>query len=721
MSLSVEKKECVGGDTRILEGLSRKYYSTKMTPQDASDVLQNQQIDEREEELYEGEMDCICRGNNPNADDGVSLQCENCNQWQHIHCLGFQVPQEDLEEAEDSTEAKDSENVHVNARPIPATYFCPKCLRKYPALLEGHAETLGFLLALWPQKGRPSGRKSNSQASLPVGTALREDILDVDGGLDDLHPELVRAPASPAVGDPLMAMLDKHWRYVEVNRMQVSEEARAFLSGSFAEFMQIVKKGASILTMPRLIEAASTSPSPKTAYCPCSSQTYWKNCVMLPRTAVQEIARQSCDLTVVREMKIKIASDVLVQTLFDRSDVMDDKMLRFIEATSGKRFEYVRRAGCWAASTIEPNRIIAILTGSLKTHAELETCLSDTISSSNSSDNTAALNAGAPGSPIYKKLLNSSYLFFHPSLPLILDAQTCGNQFRFIRKSCRPNAVLQGIYITPPAQVGRDLQQHSAPNFAMAIMATHQIVPGTEICLPLDFDAGNRRFVSLCGCQNDVNVVSWCTDTCLMPAEVLGADLQLASPLLEKWLASQKDAPFSQNEPPYAGSEQEDALDANHRHTPLSYKERLAKAVSMRPLRYLPTSYKRLAAPPRSLSRMTPSSLRSSENNSALNNKIFKHLSSASKDRLISQPSTKRSTMLGLPASRKPSIQISPMKPTPPVSPRKKTVHKRIESSLSPPPRPARPSLTREERKLQMYIETIQRIEARESKKRKTD
>lgn len=53
-----------------------------------------------ETETHEGQIRCLCKSS---EDDGFTIQCEACLDWQHASCMGF------------------------DAQNIPEQYFCEKC------------------------------------------------------------------------------------------------------------------------------------------------------------------------------------------------------------------------------------------------------------------------------------------------------------------------------------------------------------------------------------------------------------------------------------------------------------------------------------------------------------------------------------------------------------------------------------------------------------------
>jgi hypothetical protein len=66
-----------------------------------------------------------------------------------------------------------------------------------------------------------------------------------------------------------------------------------------------------------------------------------------------------------------------------------------------------------------------------------------------------------------------SFVFFHPKLPVVIDARQTGNELRYIRRSCTPNARLQ-ILVT------------GGNEHHFCFMATQQIEPGVEITIAWD-------------------------------------------------------------------------------------------------------------------------------------------------------------------------------------------------------------------------------------------
>ena len=65
------------------------------------------------------------------------------------------------------------------------------------------------------------------------------------------------------------------------------------------------------------------------------------------------------------------------------------------------------------------------------------------------------------------------FVFFHPRLPIYIDARDEGTELRYVRRSCQPNARLQ-ILVT------------NSTDYRFCFMATEQIEPGQEIAVSWD-------------------------------------------------------------------------------------------------------------------------------------------------------------------------------------------------------------------------------------------
>lgn len=80
------------------------------------------------------------------------------------------------------------------------------------------------------------------------------------------------------------------------------------------------------------------------------------------------------------------------------------------------------------------------------------------------------------------------YVMLHPSLELVFNARDRGSHSRFARRSCKPNARLQGVYGDGVAR--------------LALRASTAIEPGAEITVPFDFEAERSPFIVDCGCED---------------------------------------------------------------------------------------------------------------------------------------------------------------------------------------------------------------------------
>lgn len=88
------------------------------------------------------------------------------------------------------------------------------------------------------------------------------------------------------------------------------------------------------------------------------------------------------------------------------------------------------------------------------------------------------------------------FVFFHPKLPLYIDARQEGSLLRYVRRSCRPNAEMQTI-IT------------EGTTYHFCFMATKEILPGDEITVGWEFD---ERIRSMYAQRTHMNDSGWAPD-----------------------------------------------------------------------------------------------------------------------------------------------------------------------------------------------------------------
>ncbi|KGG51222.1 hypothetical protein DI09_40p80 [Mitosporidium daphniae] len=234
------------------------------------------------------------------------------------------------------------------------------------------------------------------------------------------------------------------------------------------------------------------------------------------------------------------------------------------------------------------------------------------------------------------------FLFFHPTLPLVVDARKAGNMARFIRRSCRPNVAMRGIFVTGGSHVSHykedpekaqenineaDPDSLAIATFSIGIFSVDRIRPGIdELMLPLD---SNGFCSAPCPGPHTGHSRSCLDPSCSMPVLTCG------------------EAPNSSSLPP-----------------------------------------------PPAITTST-SSLPSTKESPQASSKRNLSSSSASSPSSVSSSRHGRSKM-----GKKRTAILSPVSPLSPTSSATNTL-----------------SLSREERKLQMYIESIQRLEQREKRK----
>ena len=704
-------------------------------------------------EDYEGDMECVC--GDTEANDGTCIQCEHCNQGQHTAFLGFATTTGRTPDASSQSPTptptptlSPTANASLSVegpRQIPETYYCPTCLAKEPQLLVGHEATLGFLLQLHRSvtrggntaslsttttsrsRGRPPLSKKPSPVSLDIDKDKDHDVpvhVDVDVETEEerqLEDPMPR-PSSGSGLDGLLVQLDPSWRHRESDLLDIAPRTRATLEHEYGRLLarhralqRRSSQHAAVASLPRLVDGRA-----KTLV---GHQDFL---LLLDKPQLAELLESGPPASVYAKhvTRIKVASEVIVHCLLARQAEADvvapSALLHSLEAVSNKRFEYLKRAVVVSLRAIPPNKILGFAAGRLDI------------------DGHAAAEA-----PLLRRL-NGNYRFRFPSVPaLTLDGQRQANALRFLRRSCRPNASLKGVFVIMKDDVRMDGARSPRLDddfvFHVAIMASHPIAAGEEITLPLDTLDGCAQ---LCGCHNDVNVVSWVGHGCLMPLSPDAAALLPQSNVA-------RDLDWTLVDEQQQQHIEADGLATVAAPRPVSLKDKLSAASSsMRPMRYLPMSYKSSLArgafheggAPRSRGRpslkthkaaASASASPSSSSSVPLRKEEFdenvKSGSSLSNGRFLSHRTAAANVVVSPSSVRRPGLAAqSP--------PKKKAVvvhqdghggsHKRpfhAASLLSPSSDAAarKPSLSREERKLQMYIETIERLEARDNKKRK--
>ncbi|CAG8466213.1 10556_t:CDS:10 [Ambispora gerdemannii] len=80
--------------------------------------------------------------------------------------------------------------------------------------------------------------------------------------------------------------------------------------------------------------------------------------------------------------------------------------------------------------------------------------------------------------------ITKPFVLFHPTLDLCVDARVYGNDARFIRRSCRPNAEARSIFVPG----GEDQQVH------LVVFAKCEILKGNEITVGWDWEPNHVDF-----------------------------------------------------------------------------------------------------------------------------------------------------------------------------------------------------------------------------------
>ena len=108
-------------------------------------------------------------------------------------------------------------------------------------------------------------------------------------------------------------------------------------------------------------------------------------------------------------------------------------------------------------------------------------------------------------------------MLLHPSLALQFNAREAGSVVRFVRRSCKPTAAVQPVFIHRRA--------------CLALYATAAVEAQKEITVPYDFNVADNTSIIDCGCEDKdacpVYVFRACLSLCVFVV-IVSACLWLA-------------------------------------------------------------------------------------------------------------------------------------------------------------------------------------------------
>lgn len=198
-----------------------------------------------------------------------------------------------------------------------------------------------------------------------------------------------------------------------------------------------------------------------------------------------------------KEFKFRILGDSLLEALvasmaypLSCMDTITSRLLSTLESKSHHRLDYFKRSGVFATQTIHSGSIITCLTGNIKTKYEFrKEILVKAYPHRYHSYHCLKHSQHLDELFVYRV---QPYVYFLPELDLVLDMQSSGNTTRFIRRSCHPNVYIRGVFVY-------DINnEHS---FHLVLFARDTIHPGDELFLPFDYQNGNRYHRYHCNCH----------------------------------------------------------------------------------------------------------------------------------------------------------------------------------------------------------------------------
>lgn len=401
-------------------------------PKSAEPPLLDGNVDEEDD----GEIICIC---NYNWDDGYTIQCETCNKWNHMECY---YPNESDRPGQDQT------------------HYCVDCQprdidAKRAATLqrEKHQETL-----------RDNGNKRPVSKG---GRKKAKEVLDngpiVNGWSADKHSHLhghgrERKSASPRDQPPPAKRpktahrssaatanggtgRKRNGSTLNAQRSPSKSPAPTSLSNGIIYGPPIPACSEEFLQIPKLLKThVNTDTNIWNSIDVTHSLSDWLQ--------DPEAVERDCQL---KQIEVFKRWDGPFENLPGKPEVS-------MQIRADTKFTQTGEMVQYPCITGEEHIMPSTFIGELLGHVGFKSEYMD-----------------SPDSR-WKSLRHCEpFVFFHPKLPLYIDARQEGSVYRYVRRSCRPNAEIQTI-IT------------EGTTYHFCFMATKDILPGEEITVGWEFD-----------------------------------------------------------------------------------------------------------------------------------------------------------------------------------------------------------------------------------------
>ncbi|KAL1302040.1 hypothetical protein AAFC00_002487 [Neodothiora populina] len=386
-------------------------------------------LDGTVEEEDDGEIICICAYN---WDDGYTIQCETCNKWNHMECY---YPNE-------------------SDRPGPdQTHYCVDC---QPREVDARRAS-----ALQREKYNEQQRENGNKR--PVSKAGRKKVKDsslngptVNGWSADKHAHLhgrERKSASPRdLPPPAKKTKTTH------------RSSTALTNGGPGR-----KRNGSTLTHQR---SPSKSPAVDARYGPvmplCSQELLHLDESLAAHVNTDTNIWNSIELTNSLSEWLQDPEAVERDCQQKQIDVFKRWDGPFENMPGKPEVSMQRKIDTKFSGTGQPV-IYPCITGEeeITQHTFIGELLGHVGFKSEYMDNPEGR---------WESLRHCEpFVFFHPKLPIFIDARHEGSLYRYVRRSCRPNVEMQTI-IT------------EGTTYHFCFMATKDIMPGEEITIGWEFD-----------------------------------------------------------------------------------------------------------------------------------------------------------------------------------------------------------------------------------------
>ncbi|KAK8213625.1 SET domain-containing protein 3 [Zalaria obscura] len=395
-----------------------------------------QPLREVDAEEDDGEIDCICAYSD---DDGNTIQCDACNRWQHIICY-YPV----------TSEVPGDNDKHYCVRCQPRTIDARKATERQRRALEQRAAIQNY---------RRNASKSHKKKV--------KESPQLNGLSGDRHSHLHsrdRKSASPRDQPP------------PAKKPKISHRA----SGSVNPHR---KRNGTTQRSP----SRSPDPSaPPAAPIPYYSEEFLRlhhpgatynetDCNLLNSIAVTNSLSTWLKDSEALEQATGLPKENIFKRWVGHIEDIPGRPEPYLEYRWDDRLSFNGRHPQWPCLLADTTIPEGGLIGELKGHVgHKEEYMDDP------ENRWATLRHPEP------------FVFFHPQLPIYIDARQEGSYFRHVRRSCQPNADLQ-VMIT------------GGTEYHFCFIALKEITPGEEITVAWHIDQSIRDKMSVHGPANGAN------------------------------------------------------------------------------------------------------------------------------------------------------------------------------------------------------------------------